>query len=840
MKMSMHGQEGYGTRYSLSARAIGLAVAGVLSATLGVGIVSGQAKPVKEPKAEKAERPAKANDAKIESGSKPGGAMGGAATKPSTQPSASSLIEDRAARKLLTAGDNRMQLDQAREALELYQQVVERYPRSNVRFEAFMRMGKYQLDKARDPGKAIQYFERAADETNEVMDIRGEAMLMVGRCHYEQQKFQQAFASLRQVINLFPGTEFSNQAYFYIGNAHYKLGAFNRAIEAFSKVGTAVSETEQGKRYMEIGKRLFVRISDQDLTALPEGTITNVTVTANSGDAETVKLVRIGAATSPNYIAEIDTTLGDVAKGDGILQVRGDDNVSISYIDAQTTNKEVNVERKQELSVVHNAIGDFMDGAFRDPLKSLVVGKTAYVRVIDLDRDLTAGADTVTVKVIAKRQINKAVKALHEKDEAEGTPAPAPATAPKAEKKAEVGTIELPGDEDAEAEKKPEFKIIDEATLVLTERPREEDDEAATKAGENGNQGQSKPTSIHSGVFGGQVPVLPGEPVTGDSILQVQTGDILEIVYEDKINITGKTREVRATVQTVTGSLGDVKVANQEIRDQQLELQTRLKKAEALTNIGRIYKQLGLKEQADHHFKQGVEECEALASRARNLGGDVLETMYVRLWRLYLELEELDKAATICLALQKEFPNSQFVDEALLGLGETSMKKNEYDKAIGVFKRVLDLPLSSRKADALFMIGLCQEKLAQPARPVDKPNQGMLEAAFLSFQQVFQKYPTSGVAGDAVGKMADFYMNNKDYDRAISTFQQALDEYPDAQFTDRILYDYGRCLFRMQRTDDALGKFRQLMSEYPQSKLAPKAKQIVAALEKRNAGGGSE
>lgn len=724
-----------------------------------------------------------------------------AATPPATQPTAGSLIEDRAAQKLLAAGDSRIELDQVREGLELYQQVIERYPRSPVRFEAFVRLGKHHLHKSRDPLKALPYFERAADAANESPALRGEAMLMLGRCHYEMQKYPQAFAALRAVIQAYPGTEFSNQAYFYIGSAHYKLGAYNRAIEAFSKVGTAISDTEQGKKQIEISKRLFVRLADIDLLSLGEGALITTQVSAASGDSETVRLVRVGTATSSNYLGEIDTTLGKATPGDGILQLRGDDTVTIIYIDAQTADRKLNVARVQTLKVVSNAIADFMDGAFRDPLKNVVVGKQAYVRVIDYDRDLSASADTVDVKIIAKRPIRRA----------EATTEPVTA---------------LTGEEPTT--QPTAYQQIDELKLTLTERPRSAASHAAVSA-------TAEPQPIHSGVFGGQVPVLAGEPVAGDAMLQVQVGDVLEVIYIDQVNASGKPAEVKAAAQTVHGSLGEVRVANQDIRDQQLELQTRLKKAEALTNIGRLYKQLGLDEQAARHFRAGVEECESLAAKAKNLGGEVLETMYVRLWNLYIELDELDKAAAMCLALQREFPNSQFVDEALLGLGQTAMKKGEHDKAIAVFKRVLDLPTSQRKADALYSIGLCQEAMAAPKSPTDKPNQQMMEAAFVSFQTAFDRYPTSGVAGDAVGKMADFFMARKEYDRAVTTFQRALDDYPDAQFTDRVLYDYGRCLYRMQRPAEALARFRQLMSEYPQSKLSGKARQIVAALEKKAA-----
>jgi len=58
-----------------------------------------------------------------------------------------SIIEDRAARKLLEAGDTRYEADEKKKAVEVWQSVIERYPRSRVRFDAHMRLGDYLLEQ---------------------------------------------------------------------------------------------------------------------------------------------------------------------------------------------------------------------------------------------------------------------------------------------------------------------------------------------------------------------------------------------------------------------------------------------------------------------------------------------------------------------------------------------------------------------------------------------------------------------------------------------------------------------------------------------------------------------
>src|SRR5438105_9957071 len=62
-------------------------------------------------------------------------------------PARGSLVEDRAARKLLEAGDARLDAGEAGKAIEVWQSVLERYPKSRVRYEAHMRLGNHLLER---------------------------------------------------------------------------------------------------------------------------------------------------------------------------------------------------------------------------------------------------------------------------------------------------------------------------------------------------------------------------------------------------------------------------------------------------------------------------------------------------------------------------------------------------------------------------------------------------------------------------------------------------------------------------------------------------------------------
>ncbi len=87
----------------------------------------------------------------------------GPSAAPAQGPLRGSIIEDRAARKLMEAGDA-VRVDEASKAVEIWQSVLERYPTSRVRFPAHIRLGNYFPERDRAYDKARVQFEAVASE----------------------------------------------------------------------------------------------------------------------------------------------------------------------------------------------------------------------------------------------------------------------------------------------------------------------------------------------------------------------------------------------------------------------------------------------------------------------------------------------------------------------------------------------------------------------------------------------------------------------------------------------------------------------------------------------------
>lgn len=774
----------------------------------------------------------------------------------SAGPVRGSLVEDRAARKLIEAGDARFDADEHAKAVEIWQSVIERYPRSRVRFLAHMRLGNFYLERDRAYDRARGHFAAAASEDNRDDEQRAEAMLKMGICFYEARNYGKSFQVMRDVIEIFPVSPQVNEAYYYIGLGHYQLGHYSRAIDALQKVGTAFSASDNTVEKVEAGKRLFVKVEDADLAALEAGAEVKVVCRTSQGDEETVVCYPVGRNVRV-ILGSIVTELGKPRPGNGILEVKGEDEVIVTYTDAHTADRKFDQPRTKNVAVVGNAIVRVTDGAYRDALEGVVLGREVHLQITDADLDLTDAADTL-----------KAVVAVYREKSPEQIETETAAARAKAiQEGRDLDTLEIKVDPYQEIDRLD--VVLTEARLPRSSTPEDQIDsadpanpiEAGTpepmptqptaapaEAASQPTDGAERPMpatpstispttaddSVHSGVFRASVSLVKAaEPITDDNILQAMPGDLVRVLYLDERHRGEGTRSLVTEVRCVEGNLGAVRVTRSEISDQELLVRTKLKTASALTNIGNRYKEFGLKTNAEAKYQEALTVCEEISGLARQLGGRLLEETYVQLWRIYYEMDRLPLAAAMAQRLQQEFPNSAYVDDALLQLADVSRTQREYGRAISIYQRLVAMQTSQLRGEAQFGIALCYEAMANEAATANSNGAPQLfDRAFQEYKKVFDQFPDSGRVGEAVAKMANYYYQQRDYARAIDTFETVLNDHPDAQYLDVILFNYGRCLYRMNRLADAKRQFDQLIADFPESPLAGDAKKISEALAK--------
>ena len=757
-----------------------------------------------------------------------------------------SLVEDRAARKLMEAGSARYDGDEVAKAVEIWQSVIERYPRSRVRFAAHTLLGIHFLERDRSYDLARTHFEATASEENPDLDQRAEAMLNIGVCYYHAHSYGKCFEVLRDVIAEFPVSPKLNEAYHYIGLAHFQLGHYRRAIDALEKVGTTLADGDDGVQKLEAGKRLFVKIEDADLAVLGSDDAVDVRCEVASGDVEPVRWFTVGRHVRIG-LGSIPTRLGTPAPESGQLEIKGSDRVTVTYLDHHTASQTLERKVLAEVAVVGSAKAEITDGAFSEPLQGVVLGKGVNVQIIDADHDQSEDADRLMAAVDVYRL------KTDEELEAEAI------EAATSEEEPQPADAELADDEEPKVDA---YKRIDRVDVALveaesipvvagmavdTEPASSEAESPETETEEEGQPSDAEPAppdaapteqpveddSIHTGMFRAVVPLEKSEePVENDQSLQALPGDIVRVVYLDERHRGEGVREVRYEARCLEGNIGGVRVTRAVISDEELRIQTKLKTADALTNIGNRYKEFGLKEKADEKYEQALAVCAEIMGEARKLGGRVLEQTYVQLWQIYFEMDSLSQAAAMCRRLQVEFPQSGFLDQALLQLAEVARKQGDLNRAIGIYSRLVNMQTSQLRGEAQFGIAACYE---QRAEETEGPGADQFrDRAFEEYARVFEQFPDSGQVGDAVAKMAEYYYQRKDYARAIDTFETVLSYHPDAKFMDVILFNYGRCLYRMGRKAEAQRRFDQLIADFPESSLATDAKKISDALGARN------
>ena len=744
-----------------------------------------------------------------------------------------SITEDRKAKKLLEAGDSRMEADEKSKALEIWRTVLDQFPRSKVRFDAHMRMGEYLLTSKGAFDEARKHFESAAEEENGDDEMRAQATLKQGVCFYEARLYGKCFKVFRKIIEDFPASEEVNRAYYYIGLGHFKQGHYSRAIESLEKVGTAFSEKEKGKEKVEAGKRLFVKIEDADLAILAQEDSVEILCRTKRGDEETLSCRAIGR-NARIVLGSISTQLGSIKKGNGILEVGGGDSVDVLYVDKHTANKEFGVKRLKQVQVVGQGKASIMDGSYRDTLRGVVLGKIANLQVNDPDWDVSPKADGLKITVEVRRS-----KTAEEIDEEIASLVASGAI----EQPAEGEESFDPFSEDGDGPKIDKFKTVDSLEVSLSEALIEEAEKSissADSAEEKSGEGNAsavvdapeapKDDSIHSGIFRGVVSVENQAEAKSDQKLQALPGDVVRVVYQDKLNVSDDERKVISSAKCIEGNVGGVRVTKTRIDDEELRLRTELKTAAALAEIGNHYKEFGLADKAKSKYKEAIAVGEETAKSARKLKGRILEESYVGLWKIYFAMENYGAAAAMSRRLQNEFPESPFVDDAILQQASVAKERGDLKTAISLFRGLTTIKNSELRGEGQFGIAECYEKMALDAG--EGKGQGYFEQAFRAYQGVYENYPESGRVGDAVAKMANFYYKKKDYRRAIDVFETVLEKHPDAGFLDVILFNYGRCLYRVDRKGDARRKFDQIINEFPDSNLAGEAKRISEALAK--------
>jgi len=690
---------------------------------------------------------------------------------------------DFAAERLVEKAQELIQAQEYDRGVKMLESVIDQYPKSRVRYKACLALGNH-LVNIQKYNEAIQYLRGLNNLNKPGTELSGEnrdwyleAQYFIGVAYFNMRQYGNAFTALRAITRDYPNTVWANQAYYYIGMCHFAQKNWNKVIEALTMVGTFIDPDSSTVEYTEAGRRFYVKVADADIPVLYQtGKDIKLQVFTKNGDLETVMCATVGTKEGL-AMGSIPTAAGTAVTNDGILQLIGGDIIKVKYYDDNTEAGEKDILREKSVKVVSTAKISFTTGTYESPAAAAYLGQPVFILINDLDRDTTAEADKITVRVVSRYK--------PEQDES-------------VNRAVDTAKLILKGDE-------REYEIRDEATMTLAELG---------------------PPPVHSGRFGGNViiqPLVEGAPPNkADTVLTCGMDDEIVAFYTDELNIDGASRrDATATILVVGEIDGRPMVTQNVVFDPVVKAKKQIVEATAYLQLTRIFKSMGLMKNAVEKANQGMDRVQDIILTKAPIPSRLKEEAFQIKWDLQIEIEDFSGAVATCQLFSRLFPTSSFADEALMKIGMVKLETKDIQGAIRVFSSILSLPNSQAKAEARYRTAEAQEILKNKS------------AAMQIYKQCAEQFPDSEYAGKSLGKLVDYYIESKEYTQADYLLEQIFQDYPDASFLDSMLLKWVLASYQMGNYDKAREKCTQLLFEYPGNQFAAQAKTILSKLERK-------
>lgn len=691
---------------------------------------------------------------------------------------------DARAKRMIQQALSMVESGEDERAIGMLEAVPKMFAESQMKYKAYLELGRIHMKKGRNDEAIAQL--RNTDPAKD-RELLAESLLLQAKVHISSSRASEASMILRRITTDFPDSLFANDAWYEIGQIHFKGKRWFRAQEAFARVGTSVPETDASREgevkevLVEAGQRLYVVVDDRDLAVVSKlGGSVKVKVISKNGDSETLNLNTFGQ-NGVSAMASISTTTEVSKPEDGVLTVQGGEVVEIVYVEQADSKGASNIKHVASMRIVSSAVLAVMDGAYRQNVKGVFADNPAFLRLKDIDLDITSGKDSVkvTVKSFRKRQ-----------------------------KKEDGAADAFEADEDP-------WEEVASGEVVLTE------------------------TADRNGVFEGRViPVL--SMISGEGQIEAASDGKLVISYRDERHINGSVpREVMAEVAVLTGGSTEPQSIVSSAADPVMQCRKLLLEAKLLNQWGTIFKDVGLDKQAAQKANEGLERVDEIFSLAKRfaLPRDILENTYAAKWDLYMVKGELRRAIGVCRDLLKKYPDTVLADVALLKIAKArseSRELSEIKESASIYRSVLSMPNSRNKPEAQFLLAGVLEKLAKIEAVQRRRIKDKLEpdytAAILAYRACAENYPQSSFAGESFKRIVTFQIGKRDYDRANETLERVFQDYPDAPWLDEMLLRWGIVKYRTGDVEGAKAKFRRILEEYPAGPASSQAQNFLQKL----------
>ena len=464
------------------------------------------------------------------------------------------------------------------------------------------------------------------------------------------------------------------------------------------------------------------------------------------------------------------------------LDLNGSDTITVDYVDLHGTEVD-GQKRVDELGVASDGMIMCVGPDYTNVVPAVILGDMVRVRVVDPDMDLTDEVDAVDIIVASMPKAVEEEKRLEdEEEEAESETAD------------EGASVDVFAPQDEEEMAMPELVPPNVPFINVT----------------------LKETGPHTGIFIGEVPTIPPSADHPAAQLKLDKDRVVRVSYADKRTSShGGEWAVAAEVGIVPGSEGRGETI--DLQDSAMDRRSTLEKGVALGKLARVYQELGLKLDAKLAFDTALAVVKKVVDAER--GSPLGEEATYQMWDLYFASGDEEAAAEACQRLIAAFPNSPLADDALLIMGKAAANRKENHAALSHFGRLVNsYPDSDLAAEAQYLIAELKSK-------------GVFDVA--AYELCANKYPDSNFAARSLLSLSEYYIENKDFDRARDYLERITLDFPDFDRLDKVTYMRGICAYRTGDIELSYTLMHETIQKYPGTAVAKSASKVVALLGNR-------
>ncbi len=95
------------------------------------------------------------------------------------------------------------------------------------------------------------------------------------------------------------------------------------------------------------------------------------------------------------------------------------------------------------------------------------------------------------------------------------------------------------------------------------------------------------------------------------------------------------------------------------------------------------------------------------------------------------------------------------------------------------------------------------------------------------YEQLIERYPNSKIAEEAASRMGAFYMEQKQFEKAIKSYKDFIYNFPKNANVEAARFNIAECYEKLGKWENAIDAYQEYINAYPQGKRTAEAKEQI-------------